>query len=157
MHPENSIPLLVDENEYEELSGTPSQYDYWIFQRIAQTIPQMTCEEQPEMFWKPILDLGPVAHYWVENFLSAWILYGLRNAIVNYSSYDWRGIGTGELESLIVVVLWTCWVQHRVVLNTDQQLRQAFFDILTILTNRQSPSALQLRDEVLQSPNVLPD
>jgi hypothetical protein len=47
----------ADQNE--ELSGTPCAYDRWVFKEIAQLIPQMSFDEQPDQLWRPILELGP--------------------------------------------------------------------------------------------------
>lgn len=241
----------------EELSSTPYDYDRWVFKEIAQMIPQMTCDERPEELWRPILELGPTAHYWVEDFLRDWTIYGpdassspakfvehwrpmiehclgspkwdakgrggfrldkmyinlmglglglervgreefatpissmlnlyeqwaknwlgqwyvmryfvvfltkpaardivcpavkwICSAVEEYEDYDWRGFNEGDLESLITDALRTCWLQHRQTVQRNDDLRTAFIDLLTILTNRLCPSAMELRDEVLRS------
>ncbi len=63
-----------------EPTGTPLQFDRWVFDRVAQAIPQMIEAEQPEKLWKPILELGPRAHYWVSDFLSSWIFQAVSPA-----------------------------------------------------------------------------
>jgi len=241
----------------EELSGTPYRYDRWVFGAMARLIPQMEPAESPERFWKPIVNLGPAAHYWVEGFLQDWVLYGpdaagnpevfvalwrpmiehclaapawsdhgraafrigemyvelmglglgserigreefagplgsmvdlyqrwatiwlssgrvmrhfasfltkpgakalvcpaihwIREAVVEYDDYNWRGFRSGEVESSIADVLWTCWSQHRDAVQSDNALRDAFLELLTVLANRLCPSAMELRDEVLRS------
>jgi len=62
--------------QIDDISGVPYEFDRGVFKGIAQLIPQMTQEESPEKFWQPILNLGPVAHYWVEDFLRDWTIYG---------------------------------------------------------------------------------
>ena len=75
----------------------------------------------------------------------------IRQAVGAYSDYEWRGFHSGDLESRIAEVLWTCWLQHRVAVQRDEVLRRAFLELMTILANRLCPSAMELRDEVLRS------
>jgi hypothetical protein len=65
--------------EDEEISGTPTEWDRWVFERIASLITQLKATENPEEFWKPILDLGSPGHYWIDDFLTQWFLNGLRS------------------------------------------------------------------------------
>ena len=240
-----------------ELSGTPYAYDCWVFKGVAELVPQMTPEEEPERLWQPIVELGPTAHYWVKDFLCDWTCYGpdaaespaefvrhwrvmiehclssptwdakgragfhldemyidlmglglgservgreefaepigsmldlyerwasdwlkrwhilrylpaflaksgardlvcpaihwIGSAVEEYDDYDWRGLRQGELEFLITGALRTCWLQHRKSVRDDGTLREAFLRLLTILTNRLCPSAMELRDEVVRS------
>ena len=248
----------MDEND--ELSGTPYAYDRWVFKGVAQLIPQMTPGEEPDRLWRPIVDLGPVAHHWVESFLRDWVIHGpdaaespahfveywrpmieyclrtprwnrngraglhldemhinlmglglgsehvgqeefagpigsmldlyerwadnclsrwhvlrylvvfltkpaartlvcpaiqwIRSTVKDYSNYDWRGFNQGELESLITDALRVCWRQHRQSVQDDEILREAFLGLLTILTNRLCPSAMELQDEVIRSLHI---
>ena len=66
-----------EEDRDKEVDGTPYQVDGWILRSIAILVPQMDTAEHPEQFWRPILDLGWQAHYWVENFLSRFFTYNL--------------------------------------------------------------------------------
>lgn len=246
-----------EDNEDEELSGTPYDYDRWVFKGISQLIPQMTLNESPERFWRPILDLGSSAHYWIEDFLRDWTIYGpdaaesldkfvmhwrsmikyclnspkwsaggssafhldrmyialmgldlgservgredfagplssmldlyerwandwlrqwyvlshfarfltkpsakeiicpavkwIKAVVGDFTEYDWRGFRLGELESLLADTLRICWSQHRQAIQCNLELREAFLGLLTILTNRLCPSAMELQDEVLRS------
>lgn len=70
----------VDDPRKQEIDGLPSKFDGWVYQIVAQTIPQMTPAEQPEALWQPILDLGAPAHHWVERFFWYWFTNGARSA-----------------------------------------------------------------------------
>ncbi len=63
-----------------ELEGTPYEFDRWIFEIIARLIPQLSSNENPDRFWKPIVDLGPGARYWTETFLNHWFVFGLQSS-----------------------------------------------------------------------------
>jgi len=73
-----TLRMLGEGIEDEEISGTPTEWDRWVFERIASLITQLKSIEHPEEFWKPILDLGSPGHYWVEDFFTHWFLNGLR-------------------------------------------------------------------------------
>src|SRR6266850_8311817 len=60
--------------------GLPSKFDGWVYQIVAQTIPQMTPVERPEALWQPILYLGAPVHHWVERFFWYWFTNGARSA-----------------------------------------------------------------------------
>ena len=61
----------------EEVDGTPYESDGWIIRGVAGTIVQMQPKENPRTLWEPLLALGSAAHYWVEDFLQAWLEVGL--------------------------------------------------------------------------------
>jgi hypothetical protein len=65
---------------YEEIEGTPGDLDNWTFRLLARCLPAMRPADRPELLWRPILDLGPRAHYWVEHFLAAWFTHGFEAA-----------------------------------------------------------------------------
>jgi hypothetical protein len=67
----------------EEIDSTPYDSDQWVFNRIAVLLPQLQETETPAEFWKPVINLGPRAHYWVNSFLGSWFLYGLKSAPVS--------------------------------------------------------------------------
>lgn len=60
-----------------EVSGTPYEFDRWVLGRIASVIPEMRPTENGAALWRPILDFGVGAHYWVQDFLEEWFLQGL--------------------------------------------------------------------------------
>jgi hypothetical protein len=70
------IPVIEDP-AHQEIDGFPSDFDSWIYEQVAGAIPCMTSAETPDALWKPILDLGAPAHYWVERFLSLWFTRGV--------------------------------------------------------------------------------
>ena len=71
---------VVDDPRKQEIDGLPSEFDGWIYQSVAQTIPQMTPVERPEALWQPILNLGAPAHEWVKRFFWYWFTNGARSA-----------------------------------------------------------------------------
>ena len=60
-----------------EISATPSDWDRWLFERIAIQVMCMDESERPDELWKPILGLGGEGHYWVEDFLTEWFKKGI--------------------------------------------------------------------------------
>ncbi len=64
----------------------------WVFDRAVTVMLQMSPEEDPGRFWKPILSLGPRACYWVERFLGRWFLDGLRSAAPPGFVPAWQGM-----------------------------------------------------------------
>ena len=75
--------LQTDENG--EISGTPSDWDRWLFDRIAIQVMCMDDSEKPDELWKPILALGGEGHYWVENFITKWFIKGIGAEKVPYN------------------------------------------------------------------------
>lgn len=65
------IPESPDDNNG-EVDGTPYEYDNWVFDRVATCVAQLDSDETASRLWKPIMDLGSPAHYWVESFLVEW-------------------------------------------------------------------------------------
>jgi len=60
-----------------EIEGTAYEFDTWVMTRIAEFIVQANSVDIAQTFYRPILELGPAARYWVEDFLQAWISSGL--------------------------------------------------------------------------------
>jgi hypothetical protein len=73
-----TFPKTIRQNS--EYSGTPYQADSQVFKRVASFLLQSRPNEHPEELWKPILDLGAAAHYWVGNFLNSFLGSGLNDA-----------------------------------------------------------------------------
>jgi hypothetical protein len=61
-----------------EISGTANEFDMWVMARIAEFIAHAPSIETARVFYRPILELGPPARYWVEDFLQAWVSNGLQ-------------------------------------------------------------------------------
>ncbi len=59
---------------------SPSEWSDWLFQRIAKLILSLEPSEQPELFWKPILELRGWDYLWINEFLGSWFLNGLSAA-----------------------------------------------------------------------------
>jgi hypothetical protein len=66
-----AVPV-VDPASRQEIDGLPSDFDGWVFELVARTIPCLTPAEHPEEFWQAILDRGAPAHQWVERFFWHW-------------------------------------------------------------------------------------
>lgn len=69
------IPAIKDP-AYQEIDGFPSDFDNWIYEKVASAIPSMKSVENPDLLWKSILDIGTPAHDWMEHFLSRWFTSG---------------------------------------------------------------------------------
>jgi len=61
----------------EELDGTPYEFDRWVLQLCTALIPQLPSTEA-RSFWQPIMDIGPGARYWIEDFFHNWFMTGLQ-------------------------------------------------------------------------------
>ncbi|HUZ95810.1 MAG TPA: hypothetical protein VMU57_12955 [Edaphobacter sp.] len=60
-----------------EIEGTAHEFDVWVMARVAEFIVQANSVDIARTFYRPILDLGPAARYWVEDFLRSWVGVGL--------------------------------------------------------------------------------
>ena len=58
----------------------PNDFDRWLLERIATVVAELGPLEQSETLWKPILDLGPEAHRWIESYLHSWFSHGSKAA-----------------------------------------------------------------------------
>jgi len=67
----------ADEEDY-EIQGTPYPFDGWVMARVAEFIASANSVEVARQFYRPIVELGPPGRYWVDDFLQAWISYGLQ-------------------------------------------------------------------------------
>lgn len=125
------IPV-VSPGSRQEIHGLPSDFDSWVFQLVARTIPCLTAEEHPEDLWQPILDRGAPAHEWVERFFWHWFTdaFGaspsptefvrIWRAMVTYAlkhpAWDPAGTVSFELDDMVVELLgfdlrWTAIVR----------------------------------------------
>ena len=73
-----------------EISGTPSEWDRWLFEMIAIQVLYMTDDEKPAELWRPILDLGAEGHYWVDDFLAEWFMKGISSNVAAGFTKRWR-------------------------------------------------------------------
>lgn len=84
-----ALEWTINVFEYEEdgeISGTPSDWDRWVFENIAIQILHMEEQDKPDELWKPILNLGSDGHYWVNDFLTEWFVKGFASKIA-YDSF----------------------------------------------------------------------
>jgi len=79
------VRLGTNIEEDGEIKGFPTDWDHWVITRLASLILEMNNDENPELFWKRILDLGAPGHYWVEDFLRQWFSIGLNYNLTSES------------------------------------------------------------------------
>jgi|GEM_PF-742907 len=63
----------------EQMEGTPYSFDTWVFDLVARAVPSLDGEPAARL-WRPILNLGPRAHYWIESFCNHWHVDGLKSS-----------------------------------------------------------------------------
>ena len=73
----STLPRPAADQHYAEMEGTPFDFDRWILARIAEFTACFCSPETARNYYRPILELGPAARYWVEDFLQAWVTRGL--------------------------------------------------------------------------------
>lgn len=73
-----TLPKPKAEDERSEIQGTPYESDRWIMARVAEFVAHTNSVETARQFYRPILELGPAARYWVRDFMQSWILQGLQ-------------------------------------------------------------------------------
>jgi len=72
-----TLPRPETGGDWCEVEGTPYEFDVWVMARIVEFIAHANSVEIAHTFYRPILELGPAARYWVEDFLQAWVSIGL--------------------------------------------------------------------------------
>ena len=83
-HLELNVGLLVArvrrdvDVDRDEAAGTPYQHEYQLLHGLPFWIVDLDDGVDARTLWEPILELGSYAHHWVESFLNAWVLEGLR-------------------------------------------------------------------------------
>jgi len=73
-----TLPKPAAGDERSEIEGTSYQSDMWILARVAEFVSRANSVETARQFYRPILDLGPAAKYWVRDFLQSWMAQGLQ-------------------------------------------------------------------------------
>ena len=87
------------ERPEQEVEGTPYEFDRWVLGITAALVAQLSLEEA-RPFWQPIMDLGPGAHYWVEDFCHSWLLTGRQfAATLEAFGIHWRELILYSLHS----------------------------------------------------------
>ncbi|MBE7518481.1 MAG: hypothetical protein HS107_04465 [Thermoflexaceae bacterium] len=85
--------LRLNVDRYGEADGTPFQEDYALLRSLPLRILEMRPSEAPARLWQPLIEIGPIAHYWTETFLRAWIHAGLIDARPDSDfEVEWRAI-----------------------------------------------------------------
>jgi hypothetical protein len=73
-----TFPASDTEQVWRQVDGTPHDFDRWILQIAASHIACANSIKVARRFYQPVLDVGPSARYWLEEFLRAWVIDGLR-------------------------------------------------------------------------------
>lgn len=69
---------FIDDNDYSNFFDAPGQCSTWLFELIAGVIPKFAQTSSVHRLWEPILTYGLDRVHWVDSFISAWFIYGLR-------------------------------------------------------------------------------
>jgi hypothetical protein len=72
-----TLPSPNPDVDHCEIDGTPYHFDTWVMQQLAEFTAHADSLDSARLFYRPILDLGPAARYWVETYLQNWIRIGL--------------------------------------------------------------------------------
>jgi hypothetical protein len=75
----------------QEVDGTPWESEYHLLHELPARIVQLN-GPQAALLWRPVLDLGPAAHYWVESFLDSWMLVGLSGSPTERFVMHWKAM-----------------------------------------------------------------
>lgn len=67
-----TLPRADEDDDRAEIEGTPYESDRWILLQVAEFIAHTNSLETAQTLFRPILDHGPAARYWVEDFLQSW-------------------------------------------------------------------------------------
>ena len=73
-----TLPRPKPREERYEIEGTAYEFDGWVLSRVAEFIARTNSIQTARTFYRPILELGPLARYWVEDFLQAWVSRGIQ-------------------------------------------------------------------------------
>lgn len=69
---------LFDADDDNTFFAVPGQWSTWIFDLVAGVIPKIAQTCSARQLWEPILSFGLERVHWVDSFLSAWFIHGLR-------------------------------------------------------------------------------
>jgi hypothetical protein len=73
-----TLPRPKSDDEFSEIEGTPYEFDRWVMARAAEFVAHTNSIATARQFYRPVLELGPAAKYWVKDFLQSWITQGLQ-------------------------------------------------------------------------------
>ena len=69
---------LFDDDDDNTFFAVPGQWSTWAFDLIAGVIPKFAQTCSVQRLWEPILSYGLERVHWVDSFISAWFIHGLR-------------------------------------------------------------------------------
>jgi hypothetical protein len=69
---------LFDNDTDDTFFVVPRQWSTWIFDLVAGVIPKIAQTCSARQLWEPILSFGLERVHWVDSFISAWFIHGLR-------------------------------------------------------------------------------
>jgi hypothetical protein len=115
-----NVPI-VHAPESQKIDGLPSDFDDWVLQLVARSIPQLRSSEKPDELWQSLLLRGAPTHQWIERFFWHWFTNGLAasgsvadfvrlwHAMITFAlespTWDPHAAGRHELESIVVELL----------------------------------------------------
>jgi len=73
----DTFPKEDTEQGWRRMSGTPYDFDRWVLQLAASYIAYSASLSEARRYYRPLFDIGPVAHYWLEDFFRDWVISGL--------------------------------------------------------------------------------
>lgn len=73
------LSLAPTDSDEDSNRTVPTELNTWWLMRIA-TLSMELDPDAAERWWKPIMELGIGAHYWVDSFVAGWFLEGAKSA-----------------------------------------------------------------------------
>lgn len=69
---------LFDDEDHNSCFAVPGEWVTWIFDLVASVIPKLEPHETARKLWEPILTFGLDRVHWLNSFISAWFIHGLK-------------------------------------------------------------------------------
>jgi hypothetical protein len=73
-----TFPKRDTEPGWRSIYGTPLDFDRWILQMAASRMAYSGSLDEARRLYQPLLAVGPIAHYWLEEFFRDWVNSGLQ-------------------------------------------------------------------------------
>jgi hypothetical protein len=84
---------LFDNDNDNTFFAVPGQWSTWIFDLVAGVIPKISQTCSARQLWEPILSFGLERVHWVDSFISAWFIHGLRVEGCEYAFFrEWKAM-----------------------------------------------------------------
>ena len=73
-----TFPKKDTEPGWRSIHDTPWDFDRWVLQMVASHMAYSGSLDKARRFYQPLLAVGPIAHYWLEDFFRDWVNSGLQ-------------------------------------------------------------------------------